>query len=384
MRWLIEADNAAVGVVAGRLTRPTGRFDSVLRVPGTELRPGLINAHDHLHRNHYGRLGAPPYANAYEWGRDIHASHSAEIAAGRAVPRRQALLVGAWKNLLAGVTTVVHHDRWERDFEHDFPIRVARVRVAHSLGFEEDENTWRLASGPFTVHLAEGVDGESAEEVRELDRRGLLGSNLLAVHVVAADSDGIHRLRASGGAVVWCPTSNLFLFGLTAPAELLAVGMDVLLGSDSLVTGAGTLLDELCCARSLGILSDDRLLDAVGSVAARRLGLPEPSLDEGAPADLALFRRPVLEATPGDVALVLVDGVPRVFDPALRPQLEATVTALSVHRRLRLRRVTSEHIDRMILADLADAPLQLAPPSRRSPAGGLQDTCPNNSRWARA
>ena len=68
--------------------------------------------------------------------------------------------------------------------------------------------------GPFAVHLAEGVDAAAAAEVRELARRGLVGPSLLAP------------------------------------------GVDVLLGSDSLLTGAGTLLDELRCARELGALSD--------------------------------------------------------------------------------------------------------------------------------
>ena len=72
-RLLIEADNVAVGVANGVIVEPTGRFDLALRLPGRTIRPGLINAHDHLHRNHYGRLGAPPYPNASAWGRDIQA-----------------------------------------------------------------------------------------------------------------------------------------------------------------------------------------------------------------------------------------------------------------------------------------------------------------------
>lgn len=331
MRLLIEAANAAVGVEEGRIVAPEGAFDVHLRIPDGALRPGLVNAHDHLHRNHYGRLGDPPYANAYAWGRDIHQRHAGEIARGRAVPRRRALLRGAWKNLFAGVTTVVHHDPWEPDFDADFPVRVARVRGAHSLGFETDVAA-RAAegSGPFCIHLAEGTDAESADEVRELDRRGLLTPELLAVHVVGADDDGIARLRGSGAAVVWCPTSNLFLFGRTAPPELLAPGMDVLVGSDSLLTGDGDLLDELRAARALGLLCDDRLLDAVGVTAARRLGLPQPSLDLGAPADLAVFRRPVLESTPADVALVMVEGAVRVLDPGLAPSLPLTAGGRSM------------------------------------------------------
>ncbi|HEV7587869.1 MAG TPA: amidohydrolase family protein [Longimicrobium sp.] len=331
MRVRIEAANLTLGVEDGVIVPPDGRFDTTIRIPDGELRPGLINAHDHLHRNHYGRLGAPPYANAYEWGRDIHARFADEIAAGRALPRREALLRGAWKNLRAGVTTVVHHDDWEPDFERDFPIRVARLRTAHSLGFERDFA--RAAAPdptdprqPLCVHLAEGVDDLSADEVRDLDRLGYLDGRLLAVHAVGADADGIRRLRASGAAVVWCPTSNEFLLGRTASPELLAPGIDVLLGSDSLLSADGDLLDELAAARRIGYLDDARLLDAVGATAARRLRLPVPSLAPGAPADLAAFRKPVLEATADDVALVIVRGEIRIADPRLEgvpiPQLQ--------------------------------------------------------------
>ena len=364
MRLLVQARNTAVGVEEGRIVPPAGRFDAVIRVPDGDLRPGLINAHDHLHRNHYGRLGRPPYRNAYDWGRDIHARHADAIARGRAVPPRQALLAGAWKNLLAGVTTVVHHDPWEDEFARGFPLRVARVRCAHSLGFERGLASWAHGGDdgapPRAIHLAEGVDLRSAAEVRELAqlRPGALGPDLLAVHVVGADADGVGCLRASGCAVVWCPSSNLFLFGATAPAALLAPGIDVLLGSDSLLTGAGTLLDELRCARELALVTDDRLLGAVGATAAHRLGVAAPSLDEGAPADLAIFRRPVLEAGLADVAAVIVAGVPRVLDPALAGALGPLAR---VGRQLRYAGVTRWVLDDDAGPSRADGALAAAP-----------------------
>jgi cytosine/adenosine deaminase-related metal-dependent hydrolase len=332
VRLLIEAADAALGVVDGVITPPRGRFDVKLRIPDGELRPGLINAHEHLHRNHYGRLGAPPYANAYEWGRDIHARDEARIAAGRALPRREALLRGAWKNLRAGVTTVVHHDRWELDFEEAFPLRVVPLPSAHSIGFEpemESSLAGQLGWGPFTIHLAEGVDESSAEEVRELDRLGLLLPSLLAVHVVGADDDGVRRLRRAGAAIVWCPTSNEFLFGTgrTAPASLLAEGIDVLVGSDSLLTGAGSLLDDLRRAHEIGAVSASRLERSVGATAARRLGIAMPSLDHGLRADLVVLRRPLLEAGEDDVALVVAKGVLRVLDPTLAPALGSRLDA---------------------------------------------------------
>jgi cytosine/adenosine deaminase-related metal-dependent hydrolase len=332
VRLLIEASNAALGLADGVITPPSGRFDVALRIPDGELRPGLINAHDHLHRNHYGRLGAPPYANAYEWGRDIHARAEERIADGRALPRREALLCGAWKNLRAGVTTVVHHDRWEHDFEQGFPLRVVPLPFAHSVGLEpemESSLAVQLGWGPFTIHLAEGVDEGSAEEVRELDRLGLLLPSLLAVHVVGPDDDGIRRLRRAGAAIVWCPTSNEFLFGVgrTAPAPLLAEGVDVLVGSDSLLTGAGSLLDDLRRAHEIGAVSDSRLERAVGATAARRLGIATPSLDQGVRANVVVLRRPLLEAREDDVALVVANGALRVLDPALAPALGARVEA---------------------------------------------------------
>jgi cytosine/adenosine deaminase-related metal-dependent hydrolase len=322
VRLLVEAANMAVGVEHGMIIPPTGRFDIVVRVKDGELRPGLINAHDHLHRNHYGRLGLPPYRNAYEWGADIHARYPEAIAFGRTQSRESMLRHGAEKNLRAGVTTVVHHDPWEQQFDEGFPLRVLRVAHAHALKSHPPLDPLSFAPDePFMIHLAEGTDESSAQEIRDLDRLGFLTGRLLAVHVVGADACGIDALRSVGACVVWCPTSNIFLFESTAPAELLAPGMDVLLGSDSMLTGAGTLLDEIQAARERGLLSDDRLHDAVGMLAARRLGVEQPSLEHGSRADFAVFRKPVLDALPVDVALVVANGRLRVLEPDLVPAL---------------------------------------------------------------
>ncbi|HEU4630442.1 MAG TPA: amidohydrolase family protein [Gemmatimonadaceae bacterium] len=375
MRLLVEATNAAVGVDGNRLVSPAGRFDVVLRVPDGELRPGLVNAHDHLHRNHYGRLGHPPYVDAYAWGRDIHTRERRAIAAARARPRREALARGAWKNLVAGVTTVVHHDPWEPAFDDAFPLRVARLRCAHSLRLEPDLDRCLAGTGPFAIHLAEGTDAGAADEVRELARRGLLGPELLAVHVVGADDDGVRRLREAGAAIVWCPTSNLFLFDRTAPPALLAPGTDVLLGSDSLLTGAGTLLDELRAARALGLVADERLEAAVGATAARRLGLPTPSLAPGAHADLVVLRRPLLEATASDVALVIADGVPRVLAPELAPALGAA-RALG-------RPATLHGVTRWICDQACESWPGASARGARPSGGTCHDTRPASSRRTR-
>jgi cytosine/adenosine deaminase-related metal-dependent hydrolase len=324
MRLLIHARNRALAVDAGCIIDADGGFDLSLDFPDAEIAPGLINAHDHLHRNHFGRLGHPPYRNAYEWAADIQARHADWIAYGRTRPRREALLEGAWKNLFCGVTTVVHHDAWESDFESGFPLKLARLRCADSLGMTPDLAPHLAPPGggvPFCLHVAEGVDPRAASEVEQLAERGWLGADLIAVHGVGMDEKALRCFRASGAALVWCPSSNFFLFGRSAPAALLEEGIDVLLGSDSRLTGEGDLLDELRCARRLGMLDDTRLTEAVGKTAARRLGLAAPTLEHGAAADLVVLRKPVLEACAEDILLVLVDGVPRLAHPSLSPLL---------------------------------------------------------------
>jgi cytosine/adenosine deaminase-related metal-dependent hydrolase len=318
-RLLIEARNRTLAVDGGVIVEPSGRHDVTLRFPDAELRPGLINAHDHLHRNHYGRLGFPPYPNAQAWGEDVQRRCRATIERGRALSRRQALLTGAWKNLFSGVTTVVHHDLWEADFEVDFPLRVARLDCPSSL--ELMPSRGNRPDRAFCLHLAEGTDHASARELHELMARGFLDHRLLAVHGVGMDQAGIALFRASGAALVWCPTSNLFLLGQTVSEEVLAEGVDVLLGSDSLVSGEGNLLDEIRAARRLGLLCDRRLEAAVGETAAQRLGLAEPSLEPGTKADLVVLSRGLLEASAHDVELVIAGGVPRVAGPAAGARL---------------------------------------------------------------
>jgi cytosine/adenosine deaminase-related metal-dependent hydrolase len=307
---LINARNRSVAVEGGQIVAEGGRYDVVVDCRNADILPGLINAHDHLHRNHYGRLGNPTYANAYRWADDIQIRYRRRIARRRRLPRREALLAGAWKNLFAGVTTVVHHDAWEGDFDRGFPIHVARLACADSLGMAERIEV--PDDGSLCIHLAEGVDDAAAGEVHELDERGLLNRDLIAVHGVGMDADGIARFRRSGAALVWCPTSNDFLFGRTAASELLRDGVDLLVGSDSRLTGEGDLLDELRAARDLGLVDDERLASAVGTTAADRLGLAPPSLDPGQRADLILLRGPLLDARADDVALTMVGGVPRV------------------------------------------------------------------------
>jgi cytosine/adenosine deaminase-related metal-dependent hydrolase len=320
---LVHARNMTIACDGDRLCAPEGKFDVVLDCREADVRPGLINSHEHLHRNHYGRLGEPPYRNAAQWANDIQRRHRRRIAAGRALPRRQAYLAGAWKNLFAGVTSVVHHDPWDDELARDFPLRVVRVANDDSVALTPALGVTRKTGSPYALHLAEGTDEQASREVDAVARAGLLDRHLLAVHVVGPGAEGAERLRSAGAALVWCPSSNHFLFGRTAPRSLLRGENDVLLGSDSLLTGSGNLLDELRFARATGRLDDERLEGSVGQTAARRLRLAPPVLEPGATADFVVMAAPLLEATADDVRLVVASGMPRVAAPDIARQLES-------------------------------------------------------------
>src|SRR4029078_2965983 len=86
-------------------------------------------AHDHLELNHYGRLkGRDRYVNASEWIDALRPRRSADptIRDGRAQARGERLFIGALKNLLAGVTTVAHHNPFYPELRRTVPIRVVR------------------------------------------------------------------------------------------------------------------------------------------------------------------------------------------------------------------------------------------------------------------
>src|SRR3954462_5414393 len=63
----IRFDERVVG-----LDEPARDRDEVVDLEGAFVLPGLINAHDHLELNHYGRLKVQPrYENASAWIDDL-------------------------------------------------------------------------------------------------------------------------------------------------------------------------------------------------------------------------------------------------------------------------------------------------------------------------
>ena len=154
--------------------------DQVIDMAGAFVLPGLVNAHDHLELNHFGRLKfRDRYANVSEWIDDMRQrlQDDARIRAARSHALSHRLFIGALKNLLAGVTTVAHHNPFYLELRSGCPIRVVdRYGWAHSFGLERAPAGARGEAGgdvaarhratpqdaPFFVHLAEGIDEAAA------------------------------------------------------------------------------------------------------------------------------------------------------------------------------------------------------------------------------
>jgi cytosine/adenosine deaminase-related metal-dependent hydrolase len=314
------------------------RDDLVIDLDGDRVLPGLINAHDHLQLNSLPSLGRDKrYAHVRQWIADINLRRQSDVEfeAQVKIARRTRLLVGGIKNLLSGVTTVAHHDPLYADLlEPHYPVRVlAHYGWSHSLYIDGPEAVRQSYRGtpntlPWIIHAAEGIDEEAALEFDRLDALGCIGANTLLVHGVALDAPRLRRLEAASAGLLWCPASNLRLFGRTALAHHLLQRGRIALGTDSRLSGSRDLLDELRLASEVAGLYEHSLEALVTTNSARLLRLPgRGSLQIGYRADILVLPRGVAlsQATRASVRLVIQAGEVRyadnVYADVLRPEI---------------------------------------------------------------
>ncbi|GAB3787958.1 amidohydrolase family protein [Dyella agri] len=294
--------------------------------------PGLINAHEHLHVNAVPPLHAgAPFANSYAWIRAFQA-HFTEpaVAAALRLPKALRLRHGALKNLLAGVSCVAHHDPWHPALDAlDFPIALLRdYGWSYALGWPGYGPPVRAsfaatpAGRPWMIHLAEGTDAIAQAELAQLDRLGCLAANSVLVHGVGMRAADIDRVIATGAAVVWCPTSNRNLLGRTLDPRRLCAADRLALGSDSRLSGARDLLEEMRGIAARGELTPAQVVALATAAAARILRLPgRGNLAPGAQADLVIVEdrggaaRSLTDLERSEIRAVVRDGVPCIADP---------------------------------------------------------------------
>ena len=319
--------------------------DAVIDLDGCFVFPGLINAHDHLELNSQPRLKwRDRYANASEWIADFQPRFHSDPALNVTRPETldDRVWVGGLKNLLAGVTTVCHHNPLHRVLRRRFPVRlVQQFGFSHSLYIDGESvaasHHRTPPEWPWMIHAAEGLDEAARGELDTFDRLGCLSSNTVFIHGVAFGSAEADRVINAKAGLIWCPSSNQFLFAATADVRAFDDADRLALGSDSRLSGDRDLLDELKSAHATRQLSAEGVTRTVTTGAADLLRLKQAGrLTVGAPADVTVVHanepcpfETLVSASRQDVRLTMIDGEPRVADPSLATVFDATNTDAS-------------------------------------------------------
>jgi cytosine/adenosine deaminase-related metal-dependent hydrolase len=234
--------------------------------------PGLINSHEHLDFNLFPKLGNRIYNDYVEWGNDINEKDRELIDTIKEVPIELSYKWGLYKNLICGVTTVINHGNNLNKHYKNLPDVYSNYNYIHSIRFEKKWKfkilltpNWR----PFVIHIGEGTNEESINEINELIRWNILGRDIIGIHSIAAnDKQGKHFK-----AIVWCPDSNLFLFNKTTNIPLLKSCTNILFGTDSTLTADWNFWNHLRLARDLNYLNDSELFLSISKTASKFWGL---------------------------------------------------------------------------------------------------------------
>jgi cytosine/adenosine deaminase-related metal-dependent hydrolase len=346
-------EDGAIYIHDGRIERvgdassppPPGYKDAPRVHTGGVVAPGLIDLHNHLAYNTLplwvGR-DAPPYTTRYQWpgapSYQPDVSNPAQ-ALGIAAPAA-ALRYAEVKAAVGGVTSIQGSPPVTRTFPGWMLRNVEKEQFGHGkVVFQSvleatpaqlDATAERLKVGKaFIYHLAEGVAESLREEFDLLDEHNCVRDGLIGIHSTALTADDYSRwARNGGGAIVWSPFSNLWLYGGTTDVlSARRAGLRVCLGSDWTPSGTRNVLGELKVAARYNRTALHGALDAAdlvematanpGDTLARPWGAPVGRIIEGALADLACFApvrtdpwESVLAATERHVRLVIVGGRP--------------------------------------------------------------------------
>lgn len=310
---------------------PAAKNDIVLSFMNHFICPGLINAHDHLEMNLYPRMGNPPYKNYTEWGLSINKQES-PVKEIEKVNIEDRMMWGGIKNMVSGATTVVHHNPWRRLLSSKkFPTNVLKNYAwAHSPAFGSviKKAFPSNPKTPFIIHAAEGVDKLALGEIDRLHEMGLLKSNTVLVHAIALTDLNITAIEEAGASVVWCPSSNFFLFNKTAPIDKLKEKINIAIGSDSTLTGQPTLLDEMQFAFQTKLASAEEIYKWVTLSAASIFNLPVPEINVNRPANFSIlpankddYFENLIHSKSSQIEMVVVNGELRYCSESIANEL---------------------------------------------------------------
>lgn len=223
--------------------------------------PGLLNAHEHLEFNLFPFLGNGPYKRYTEWSADIHSRYKDQVEAVLRIPIELKLKWGILKNLVNGVTNIIHHGNDHSAIRSiDYPVYL-NYQYLHAL---ETEPYWRWKlvgslKNKVMAHVGEGDTEIDRQGIDKLIHGNILNRKLIGIHAICMTEEQAKKFKS----IIWCPDSNLRLYGKTAAIDKLKRHTKILFGTDSTLTSSFDIWSQLRTARKLGLLSDSELLDSL-------------------------------------------------------------------------------------------------------------------------
>lgn len=318
---------------------------SRINLNGLYVYPGLINSHDHLLGSYLPKVGNnSPYLSWLAWDNDLKSS--AVFAERQQLATEQLYLLGAYRHLLCGVTTIMDHipHQINAPFIDTLPVKLIKnYKLSHSIcsyslgwgkNIKLEYADAERNNAPYVTHLAEGFDTESLESLALLENSEGLGSNSVLVHCLSFSDEDIRKIKQKNASVVWCPSSNLHIFKKTTDIKkFLDMGINVCLGTDNPLSGSLNIFAEIKIARDFFMQTYGEELPAktifkmLTTNAARALKV-ETSLgriEAGKSADLLVLKnrfddpwQNLCQAEMDDVRLVVIDGKPVYGDISLK------------------------------------------------------------------
>lgn len=320
------------------------------------ISPGLIDAHNHLAYNFLDEWIPPDerlYENRYQWSDEP--SYEAWVqpyAKYRSTNTHfcPAARWGEFRSIIHGTTTV-QGQSFQRvctrgltrnaDHDHGFGATHMRTSIASPRDITDAQaqnyiDSFNSGITRFAVHMQEGIAGNNVlsefdsfagRDPRNNRHRGvsLLGFHSVLIHSVSLTDEQLVETRDANAKIVWSPSSNFALYGVTAPiARMVELGITIGLGPDWTPSGEDHMLGELRYARdfieaeTITNITDELLWRMATVDGADVVGLEDfvGRIEVGYIADLVVFRdygatdpvQEVIEARADDVRLVLIDG----------------------------------------------------------------------------
>jgi cytosine/adenosine deaminase-related metal-dependent hydrolase len=169
---------------------------------------------------------------------------------------------------------------------------------------------------PFVMHLGEGTDPISFNEIDAVAKSNFFRRKIIAIHGVAMNE----KQAAAFHGLVWCPASNYLLLGKTAAIDHLMKKTRVVFGTDSTLTASGNAWKQFRQGIETRMVTEEQLLSMLTNEPAQLWGLQDRGMiEENKRADLIIVPQTdqLFALDPKDLLLVISKGKLVLYDESI-------------------------------------------------------------------